>query len=156
MLAGPMVAVGVSRQALAVAVRKLSESAASWAALSPGRVGRSEGADQLETFIASSYSCWMSPRRQSVMRWRMSLLIDKSSRCSWGVGARMSISRWQRSHQNGAGSAVHSKLGREGLYLYDAASMARMMSPFSSRKSRLLLFLRKCRHVERKSGGSWE
>ena len=147
-----MLATFALEHTLAAADLKLSASAAIWAALFPGRSGLLVGAVQLETAIASLYNDAMSPRRSRTIRSLMVFCMLCSSLLLFVEGANMSISKWNKSHQKGAGSVgqgVPSMFSK----LTDAARMLRMMSPLSSRNFILLLFFRKSRHVDRKSGG---
>ncbi len=74
--------------------------------------------------------------------------MEVSDRCCRVEGAKMSMSRWRRSHQKGAESSMEEQL-------VVAVTIARMIAPCRMVKEDLLRDRIKCRHVVRKSGGSW-
>ncbi len=63
-------------------------------------------------------------------------------------GAKMSMSRWRRSHQKGAVSSMDEQLVEE-------TTMAHMIEAWRLQKAGLLRERRKCHQVVRKSGGLW-
>ncbi len=74
--------------------------------------------------------------------------IDELERWCHVEGAKMSMSRWRRSHQKGVVSSMDEQLVEE-------MTMACMIKAWRLQKADLLREQRKCCQVVRKSGGSW-
>ena len=90
----------------------------------------------------------MSPAKAAAILSQMQDCIDSWPLCSLVDGANMSMSRWRRSHQNGAEIAFESAVE------YDVA-MACIIEDCRLKNEALLRPLRRWRQVVRKSGGSW-
>ena len=72
------------------------------------------------TFIAKLKRYAMSPENEASMRPRIVFCIEESEHCLRVDGAKMSMSRWRRSHQKRAVSSMVGKLVLE-------TTMARMI-----------------------------
>ena len=102
------------------AVRYSSLPAASWALqLFPMYAGRVFCVSRF-TFIAELKRYAMSPENATSMRSLIVFCIEESERCLRVDGAKMSMSRWRRSHQKGAVSSMVGQLVLE-------TTMARMI-----------------------------
>ena len=90
----------------------MSESAASWAAELPALlVGRGEVEFQLLLNLVSARRISVLPHWKSCSRWLMiCLMLLFLGLSAFGVGASMSISRWNRSHQNASESLVEQEV----------------------------------------------
>jgi hypothetical protein len=82
------------------------------------------------------------------MRSRIDSWIDELECWRRVEGAKMSMSRWRRSHQKGVESSMDEQLVEE-------MTMACMIKAWRLQKAGLLQEWRKCCQVVRKSGGSW-
>ena len=151
-LLSPTVVMLAALHTLALAVQKLSLSAAVWAPLKSGLLGISSGDVQLFTNIASLKSFAIRTDCRSPNLRLIVVVMLQFPRCSLLTGVRMSMSTWQRIHQKCAGSTGD---GRSGLKSQDANRMARSTSAITNVNICLVLFERKRRHVILKSGGWW-
>ena len=79
----------------------------------------------------------MSPEKAASIRSRMHICIELLSRLCFVVGAKISMSRWRRSHQNGADVVL-----LDGCESYEDA-MARIIADWSVMKEALFLPFRK-------------
>ena len=86
----------------------MSESAAIWAAELPALLfGRGDVEFQLLLNLVSARRVSMLPHWKSCSHWLMiRLMLLFLGLSAFGVGASMSISKWNRSHQNASESLV--------------------------------------------------
>ncbi len=101
-----MIAIGLELLRRAIAVRKLSESAASCAALFPLWWGGGLCVFLLRMAKASMKRYSMFPDWRLSSRSRISDRREVLSRLCTFVGAKTNNSRWKRSHQKGADESV--------------------------------------------------